>query len=73
MLCYPDRRLKEEYRKRYQERGNDEEFMKIFVDRWDKWKNSFEQRQCKKYVMHQGEFLLDIIKKYAADERDGMV
>lgn len=73
MLCYPDRCLKEEYRRRYQERGNGEEFMKIFVDRWDKWTNSFEQRQCKKYVVHQGEFLLDIIKKYAADERDGIV
>lgn len=70
ILCYLDKCLKEEYHRRYQERGNAEEFMQIFVDRWDAWINSFEKRECKKYVMRQGEFLIDIIEKYTMDAKE---
>lgn len=69
VLCYPGRCLKEVYRKRYQTRGNAEEFMRIFVDRWDLWIDSFERRSCKKYVMQQREFLKEIIEKYIIEER----
>lgn len=69
VLCYPERCLKEEYRKRYQTKGNTEEFMRIFVDRWDAWIDSFERRSCKKYVMQQRKFLKEIIEKYMIEER----
>lgn len=69
VLCYPERSLKEEYRRRYQERGNSEAFMEIFVDKWDMWMDSFEQRDCKKYVMQEREFLSDVIEMYLADEQ----
>lgn len=68
VLCYPESRLKDEYRKRYHERGNTEAFLRIFVDNWDMWMESFEKRCCKKYVMHEGEFLSDIIERYMLDE-----
>lgn len=68
VLCYPEKSLKEEYRRRYQKRGNEETFIRIFIDNWDMWMSSFEKRCCKKYVMHQGEFLSDFLERYIADK-----
>ena len=64
VLCHPERSLKDEYQQRYHERGNSEAFIRIFVDGWDVWMDSFEKRCCKKYVMHQGEYLLDVVEMY---------
>lgn len=63
VLCYPERGLKDEYLRRYHKRGNSEAFMRIFVDGWDMWIDSFETRRCKKYVMQEGEYLLDVIER----------
>lgn len=68
VLCYPERSLKAEYLQRYHERGNSEAFMRIFADVWEAWIDSFEKRTCKKYVMHEGEFLSDVIERYMLDK-----
>lgn len=36
-LVYPDKTLKEEYLKRYKERGSPEAFVKLLDSNWDKW------------------------------------
>jgi len=36
-LIYPDSYSKEEYLKRYVDRGNDDAFVKLLTDNWDKW------------------------------------
>jgi hypothetical protein len=43
ILCYPKREAKDEYRRRFAERGNTQEFLDIFIDRWDRFMDSFEQ------------------------------
>ena len=61
LLCYPTFEAKEEYRQRYIARGNTDSFFEIFIGRWEKWMDSFGKRSCRKYVMRQGEFLVDVI------------
>ena len=36
-VVYPNAADKKEYKKRYQNRGNSETFMRIFLERWDEW------------------------------------
>lgn len=37
IVVVPDKCHKEEYRKRYKERGNTPEFIKVQMDNWEKW------------------------------------
>lgn len=36
-LVYPDERRKEEFLERYRNRGNDEKFIQLISDNWEKW------------------------------------
>lgn len=61
-LVYPDKSLKDEYIKRYQERGNDEKFIETLDKNWNNWIEELEnQTGCKKIVLKSGQFLSDVI------------
>lgn len=63
VLVYPDISLKDEYIGRYNERGNDDNFIKILGENWDNWINDIEkQKGCLKIKLQSGEFLGDFIK-----------
>jgi hypothetical protein len=60
---YFDIFLKDEYIGRYNERGNDDNFIKILGENWDNWINDIEkQKGCLKIKLQSGEFLGDFIK-----------
>ena len=62
ILCYPRRDAKETYRKRYIDRGNTEEFLDIFIDRWDNFLDLLEGDDYGKHiVMEAYEYLADVI------------
>lgn len=62
-LCYPDRSLKEEYRKRFLERGNTQNFLDVFIDRWDLFMDHLESDPCgQKVILGQGEHISDYFK-----------
>lgn len=61
-LCHPQRDAKEVYRKRYINRGNSEEFLKIFIDGWDCFMNMLEvDMHGQRIIMQPDQFLSDVI------------
>lgn len=40
-LIYPNHDTKDDYLKRYEDRGNDETFIKLMSDKWDEWMREF--------------------------------
>ena len=61
ILCYPERDAKDEYERRYKERGNTEEFLDIFIGHWDRFLDVMESDPGKHHiVMKRGEYLADL-------------
>jgi len=61
-LCYPQRKDKEIYRERYIKRGNTADFIDIFIGRWDRFMDSFENDSYGQHIVLQsGQFLSDVI------------
>jgi len=68
VLVYPDISLKEEYIRRYEERGNHENFIKLLNENWDNWINEIEKDENLKIVKlikkdYYLEDILNIISK----------
>lgn len=62
-LVYPERDLKEEYRKRAINRGSDKEFVEGFFKSWDRHIDDCIKNKCKnKIVLKSNEYLSDVIK-----------
>jgi len=60
-LCYPRRELKEEYCKRYELRGNSEDFLFVFIDGWDGFMDSLEaDRHGEHIVLEEDAYLSDV-------------
>lgn len=63
ILVYPNRELKDEYIKRYKERGSPEQFLNLLNNKWDSFINDMEKANPKKrIVLNKGEFLKDKLK-----------
>lgn len=65
MLIYPEKNLKDEYEKRYRNRGNTEEFLDIFIGQWEFRIEELEQRNSpltKHIVLQEEQYLSDVIK-----------
>jgi hypothetical protein len=63
-LIYPDKSLKNEYIERYEERGSDENFIKLIDKHWDNWIDELsEQEGCNKIILKSGEYLSDIMDR----------
>ena len=61
-IVYPAADLKEEYRERYIERGNNEEFIKVFIDNWDYWQRVFQfPKSAIKIELKAKQYLGDVI------------
>lgn len=57
-LVYPKRDLKQEYLKRYKERGSSEAFIKLMDDNWDVFLSQLEnQKNCTHIVLDSNEFM----------------
>ena len=62
ILFYPEYGAKEEYEKRYLERGNTENFIDIFIGGWDRFHRTLESIDCKhRFVMKKDKYLLDYL------------
>jgi hypothetical protein len=61
ILCFPEKSAKDEYRKRFLERGNTEEFIDIFIGGWDSFIDAL-QKDCygARVVLTEDEYLLDV-------------
>lgn len=62
-LCYPEVNAKEEYRKRYLQRGNSDDFIDIFIGNWDHFMESIRKDKYGIHVvLNEKEYLLDAKK-----------
>ena len=64
-LIYPEKNLKDEYEKRYRNRGNTEGFLDIFIGQWEFRIEELEQRNssfAKHIVLQEEQYLSDVIK-----------
>ena len=53
--------LKEEYLKRYKERGSPEGFIKLISDNWDLWLEELKnQKGCKHIELESGQFMANV-------------
>lgn len=58
MIVYPDKSLKEEYLKRYKDRGNDEGFIKMIESKWDEFIDDIENENTVVRIrLDSGEYL----------------
>ena len=60
-LVYPSLDQKEDYIKRYRERGSSESFIKLISDNWENWINECkDQKGCKHIELKKGQFISNI-------------
>ena len=63
-LVFPERSLKEEYIKRFQTRGNDQNFINMLHNNWDSFIDEMEnQEKCKIIRLAAGEFLTNCLEE----------
>lgn len=62
VLCYPTREQREDYRARFLARGNSEEFLEVFVERWEDFLTPFWERRLNgiHIPLQRGQFLNDV-------------
>lgn len=63
ILCYPDENSLDIYRKRYEERGNNQEYIDKVINTFDIRKKQFEDRQAKTIILSGNETLEDYLLK----------
>lgn len=62
VLVYPERSLKDEYIKRYENRNSPKEFIKMMSEKWDEFIDSCEKDKCPKIVLQSEQYLIDVLK-----------
>lgn len=61
-LVYPVLECKDEYLKRYEDRGSPKAFIDLLSNNWDKWIiECHNQQNCEKIVLKPGQYLADVI------------
>lgn len=61
-LVYPYDNLKDEYLKRYKQRGSNDGFIKLIGNNWNEWILQLrKQKDCNHIVLKSGQYLSDII------------
>lgn len=64
ILCFPEDKAKEEYRERYLQRGNTEQFLEVFIDGWDNFMESLRHDAYgAQIILSKEEHLLDVKEK----------
>ena len=65
ILCYPERSAKNEYERRYKERGNSEDFLDIFIGHWDRFLDQMKSDPGKHHIiMKSNEYLTDLLPQF---------
>lgn len=65
ILCYPERSAKNEYERRYKERGNTDSFLDIFIGHWDQFLDQMESDPGKHHIiMRSNEYLRDLLPRF---------
>jgi len=63
ILVYPSRSIKNSYIQRYIDRGSDENFIKLLINKWDEFLDELEnQKHCRKIELQKGQYLSDVIE-----------
>ena len=63
-LAYPDRSLKKEYEQRFLKRGNNADFLSIFIDDWDVFIDQMDRMHPQKRIrLQSGQFLSDVLHR----------
>lgn len=76
ILCYPSKECKEEYIKRYKQRGNNEDWINMFEEHFDEWIDLIGESDKRKIIMLPNEGIEDsllregIIEKYIEDGKE---
>lgn len=69
-LVYPDISLKDQYIRRYRERGNEQEFVELLEQKWEQWisqiQHNHDNKYCYKTKVLESDFYLT---KLFRDER----
>jgi hypothetical protein len=61
-LCYPKRKAKKTYKKRYIKRGNSQDFLSIFIDRWDEFMDGLrEDKYGTRIILRPKQYLIDVL------------
>jgi hypothetical protein len=62
VLVYPNRDIKDEYIKRYKDRGNNDAFVDLLDKNWDNWMDEMDNQEgCSKVKLGSGQYLTDVI------------
>ena len=60
-LVYPKKELKEEYLKRYKERGSTDSFINLISENWDLWLEELKNQQgCRHIELESGQFIANV-------------
>ena len=62
--CFPTKECKEEYIKRYTDRGNNEKFITLVSQNFESWIDALMSEE-KKIIMEPGEYLEDTLVRYS--------
>lgn len=62
ILVYPDRKLKEEYIGRFNERGDSQAFSNLIYDNWDQFLDYLEAQDSERFILEQGQYITDVIE-----------
>jgi len=61
-LCYPKRKSKKIYKKRYKKRGNSKEFLSIFIGSWESFMESLREDKNGKHIkLKPKQYLSDVL------------
>jgi len=61
-LCYPKKKAKKAYRKRYIKRGNSQEFLSIFIGEWESFMDSLrEDTYGRHIILRPKQYLSDVL------------
>jgi len=65
-LCYPKRKAKKVYKKRFIKRGNSQEFLSIFIGGWESFMDSLRQDTYGKHIiLKPKQYLCDVLDIHA--------
>jgi hypothetical protein len=69
LIVYPDINDKDEYIKRFIQRGSNEAFVKLISDNWDQWVANISSSTGVKVQLNLGEYLSDLVLDKDKDPR----
>ena len=67
-FVYPDISLKDEYIRRFKQRGNDQQFVKLLEQNWESWITQIQKEQYNKYcyktkILQKDFYLTDLFRQ----------